>query len=347
MTKNSYSKYKLAWFPDKLNSLKFGNVIEPINIRIKPTNRCCHNCYFCVYRHEISSMHEHCNRTDEIPLYKMNEIIEDITQMGVQGITWSGGGETLVHKNIIEILETTIKNKLNFSLITNGQKIYGDIAELLKRSKWIRVSMDYYSSESFIESKRGSDSMFNDLCKNIKSFTSNTDHDIGVNYIITEKNYKFLEESIKLVIDLGFKNIRYSPIWTPNFEEYHQYLFHTVIHTLKELREKYSDQIQIYDSYKIAEKALPRTYSKCYFQQVVPVIGADLNVYNCHNTAYTDHGLMGSIKDIKFSELWNSETIKTHFDTFNPIEKCNHECANDAKNKYINELMNCYGDCYV
>ena len=345
--KNNYSSYKLAWFPDKLNSLKYNNVIEPITIRIKPTNRCNHNCFFCVYRHEVSNMHNTCNRTDEIPLYKMKEIIKDISNMGVRGITYSGGGEFLVHRNANKILEATIESRLSLSLITNGQRIKGETAKLLKKAKWIRVSMDYYSPESFVISKRGTENMFAELCKNIKEFTKDGNSDIGVNYVVTKENYKHLEDSIQLAIELGMKNIRYSPVWVPDFESYHQFLFHSVMRSIKEIQEKYKDDITVYYSYKIAEKAAERAYSQCYFQQVVPVIGADLNVYNCHNKAYSPNGCIGSIKDQKFSELWYSEATKTHFKNFDAKQHCKYECANDNKNKFIHELINCHGDIYV
>ena len=39
--------------------------------------------------------------------------------------------------------------------------------------------------------------------------------------------------------------------------------------------------------------------------QVVSVIGADCNVYNCHNKAYDKTGRVGSIKNQKFSDLSN------------------------------------------
>lgn len=44
---NKYSKYKIAWNPDKLKSIRDGVLTAPIYVRIKPTNRCQHSCHFC------------------------------------------------------------------------------------------------------------------------------------------------------------------------------------------------------------------------------------------------------------------------------------------------------------
>ena len=73
MKKNKYSDLKIVWFKDKLESFRDGKITSPIYIRIKPTNRCCHNCFFCVYNYDYSKMHETTNRIDEISLDKMED----------------------------------------------------------------------------------------------------------------------------------------------------------------------------------------------------------------------------------------------------------------------------------
>ena len=81
--------------------------------------------------------------------------------------------------------------------------------------------------------------------------------------------------------------------------------------------------------------------------QIIPVIGADYNVYNCHNKSYTDDGKIGSIKNRSFRDLWTSTEALRFFETFNPQEHCQCQCANDKKNIFIHEMINCYGDNYV
>ncbi len=346
--KNNYSNYKIAWQTDKLLSFTNNRVTAPICIRIKPTNRCCHNCFFCVYNSNFSAMHENTNRHDEISSSKMSEIIKDIASIGVKAVTYSGGGEPLVHPQIDKILDNTISNGLSLSMLTNGQKITNFISDYLIEAKWIRISMDYYSEESFSLSKRGNSKMYKELCNNLKNFTTkNKTCEIGINYVITKENYLFLEDSIKLIMSLGIDNVRYAPVWTIDFKEYHRDITKPVLESLQCIRNKYSNYITIYDSYNIDSIVTDRVYNKCYFQQIVPVIGADLNVYNCHNKAYSKDGIVGSIKDKKFSELWSLPDTKEHFNNFNPTIHCNHQCANDKKNIFINELVNCHGDIYV
>jgi MoaA/NifB/PqqE/SkfB family radical SAM enzyme len=347
MKKNKYSDLKLIWFPEKINSLKDNKILAPIYIRIKPTNRCCHNCYFCVYNYNFSKMHETTNRIDEIPIKKMIEILDDLKNIGVKAISYSGGGEPLIHKNILDILDKTLDVNIDLSLLTNGQFITNNIAERLVKAKWVRISIDYYSRKSFIESGRGNEKMFDKLVENIKSFTNMKRLcEVGVNFIITKNNHKHILDSANFLNELGVDNVRYSPVWTPDFYNYHKEIEVDVLKSLQQIRKDVSNLV-IYDSYKVKEDVITRNYNKCYYMQVVPVVGADLNVYNCHNKAYSTDGIIGSIKNKKFSDLWFSDESKQYFETFRPDISCIHQCANDHKNQYLDEIIHCYGDNYV
>ena len=81
--------------------------------------------------------------------------------------------------------------------------------------------------------------------------------------------------------------------------------------------------------------------------QTVPVIGADQNVYACHNKAYDNTGLMGSIKDQSFKQMWFSDATKKYMETFNARQKCMHECSNDRKNIIINQVLDASTDNFV
>lgn len=349
-TSNKYSNFKIAWFQDKLNSLRTGDVIAPIYVRVKPTNRCCHNCYFCVYRNEYSGMHDLSDQKSEIPKDKLLEILQDFKTMGVRALTYSGGGEPLIYPNIVEIMEKTLEYGIDLSIITNGQLLDGKRADILKNAKWVRISMDYYDESSFSESRKQKPYFFNKIVENINNFSAgkNKNCDLTVNFIITKENYNKIYEAAELLKNLGVEIVRFSPVWTKDFFEYHYPISEQVFESLKLIRKDLDcDTYKIFDSYSIKKDQCVREYEKCYFMQIVPVIAADCNVYNCHNKSYTEDGLIGSLKDQSFSSLWFSEKTKKHFETFNPKNCCNCQCANDSKNIIIRDLINSYGDNYV
>lgn len=147
---------------------------------------------------------------------------------------------------------------------------------------------------------------------------------------------------------LNIDNVRISPLWTNDFLNYHKDIKNKVKANIEYARKiLQDDNFKIYDSYNITSDQLKRKYEKCYIMQIIPVIGADGNVYTCHNKAYDDEGLIGNISDKSFKEMWFSEDTFNFFNKFNASVKCNHQCANDNKNIFIQGIVDGYGDNFV
>jgi radical SAM protein with 4Fe4S-binding SPASM domain len=351
MTKisNKYSNYKIAWFPDKLKSFIDSNITFPIYVRLKPTNRCNHKCFFCVYNPDFSEMHQLTSRKDELSKDKLLEIIEDFYVMDVKAVTLSGGGEPLLHPDINEVMKRINGYKIDLSTITNGFYLSGETAEQLTTAKWVRISADYYNEESFIKSRGTSGSQYNSILQNIKKFKGiKTDTcNLTMNFIITNTNYNHLIDAAKLFMDAGIEHIRFSPVWTPNLTEYHKPIKTEVLSQLEIISSFTSASFETSHSYNIDTPTYKRSNPACYFCQIVPVIAADYNVYTCHNMAYTAEGKIGSIKDARFIHLWKSKKTAQFFKNFNAVERCIGQCANENKNKIIQQILDGYGDNFV
>jgi len=351
---NKYSKTKIAWFPEKMQSFVSGKITAPIYVRVKPLNRCNHKCFWCVYHEpELSQMHEDMNKMDIISLEKMIELLDDFKEIGVQAVTYSGGGEPLMHPNIVEILEKTKEHKIDLSTITNGHYLKGKVAQLLQDAHWVRISIDYCTEEGFIGSRRIKGKNFYPVLENIKNFAKmkSDECDLCVNFIITKENHKEIRAAAELLISLGVENIRFSPMWIDNFNEYHAPIKDWIISELSSIKEDLeTDRFKIYSSYTnevFRGDIHRRSYTKCFAMQYNPVVGADLNIYACHNQAYSQDSIIASIKDKRFKEAWFSQEAQKFHAGFNCQKVCVGQCASDDKNIFIHELLDCYGDSFV
>lgn len=350
MTSNKYSNCKIVWFDTKLKALRDGIITPPIYVRIKPTNRCCHNCFFCVYRSDLSEMHSNVQPNDELSKEKMLEVLDDFKEMGVKAVTYSGGGEPLLHKDIVEVFERTKANGIDLSVITNGQLLSQDRAESLRDAKWVRISMDYYDVESFVESRSSTATSFKTILANVRRFAliRNAGCDLSVNFIIAKHNFEHICDVAGLLKDLGVDNVRFSPVWLDDFLDYHKDIKKVVRQALREAKKRYDcETFRIYHSYNITREQFRRRYRTCYIQQIIPSIGADYNVYNCHNKSYDADAIIGNISNQSFKQMWFSEEAAKHFAQFDPTTSCRCQCANDSKNKFIQNLLDCHGDNYV
>ena len=352
---HKYSNTKIVWFPEKLQSFVNNQLTAPIYVRIKPINACNHDCYWCVYHaSKLSNMHLGMENKDIIKIDKMLEILDDLSEIGVEAVTYSGGGEPLLHPHSPEFLKKTLDNNIALSVITNGQFLKDENAEMLsdKGCYWVRVSMDYFDEESFSFSRKVPKKFYREIIKNISAFAKvkNRECDLSVNYIITKDNYQQLENITQIIIDCGVNNIRFSPMWISNFHEYHEPIKDIVFDKLDELRKHETDNFKIYSSYN--KKAMNdvvtfRPYKKCYVMQYNPVIGADLNVYACHNQAYSNDSIIISLKNRRFKEAWFSKEAKEFHNSFECQKVCAGQCASDNKNLLIHDVLNSYGDSFV
>ncbi len=98
------------------------------------------------------------------------------------------------------------------------------------------------------------------------------------------------------------------------------------------------DRIVIFNSYNKQLSTFKKDYSWCPYIQINPVIGADQNVYSCHDKAYNiDEGMIFSIKNQRFKDGWFLG--KSKFYQINPEKICSHHCIVNEKNKIILDYL--------
>jgi MoaA/NifB/PqqE/SkfB family radical SAM enzyme len=289
---------------------------------------------------------------DIIALPKMMEILEDFWSMGVKAITYSGGGEPLMHPNIVEIMQATLDYGIDLSIITNGQNLAKERAQTLAKAKWVRVSMDYTNAADMKRFRNVPEKSFDAVIRNINHFAAIKDKtcDLGVNYIVHRNNYKNLWGYSQLLKEAGVENIRFSPMYVPDFYAYHQPIEDEVNEQLAKIQSICDERFTVNSTYNIkpgSSHSTIRSYNKCYVMQTIPVVGADLAVYACHNKAYDGTGKIGSIANQRFKDMWFSDKTKEYMESFNPKTTCMHECSNDRKNILINQVMDTSPDNFI
>jgi len=346
MEKDVYGKCKLAFHRDKLEALLKGEITAPIYVRIKPTNRCNHKCYYCSYAPGSDCVvSETINLRDEIPLGKMLEILDDFKVMGVKAMTYSGGGEPLIYPHIVLAMKKTLENSIDLSIITNGQELNKEKADLLSNSQWVRISSDASNAKTFAEIRRVPESWFYRLSKNIENFAKikRKDCELGINFVVNEKNAATVFQSAKYFKELGVNHIKITPVYNLDFFGYHKPFKTSVEEQIQRAREELSgDGFTVYDTYEQDFQLSgnnERGYPRCHVMQIIPVIAADSKVYFCHDKTYTKNGCLGSVKDQSFRKLWFSEEAKKIFRDFDPRKGCQHHCTHDQRNLEIGNMI--------
>jgi len=345
---NKYSNLKIFHYQDKIDSLVKTNsdIQAPLHIRIKPTNVCNHSCWYCSYKVDHLQLGQDMVERDYIPEDKMMEIIDDCKDMGVKAVTFSGGGEPFVYRYFTKTIKKVIENNISFASLTNGSKLYGEIAELFAlHGTWLRISIDGFDDESYAQYRDIKHGEFSKIITNMKNFVSipNRVCNLGVSFIIDEKNYTQIYEFSKLMKTIGVDSIKLSGCVIANEgdknNEYHQPFYEKAKKLSIKVKEELEDEsFEVFESYHLLEDKFKKNYTWCPYSQINPVIGADLNIYHCHDKAYNlDNGMIGNIKDVGFKQFWMND--KEKFFKVNPACDCNNHCAVNEKNKMILDYL--------
>jgi len=343
-----YTGMKIFHFKEKIDSLprEVENILAPIHIRIKPTNVCNHSCSYCAYRAEGLQLGQDMNIKDFIPEDKMMEIVEDIGAMGVKAVTFTGGGDPFCYQYLLPTAKKLSATDIKFSALTNGARLTGPVAEeFANNATWLRISMDGWDDASYMDYRGVKDGEFTKILSNIKEFLDYKGKCyLGVSIIVDQRNAGHVFELAEKLSDCGVRSIKIAPCVVSNSgsenNEYHLPIFGEVrdqiAAVVKNLK---SDNLEIFDSYHTQLDSFDKTYRWCPYLQILPVIGADQNIYPCQDKAYNlEEGLIGSIKEQRFKDFWFNE--KNKFFKINPSVHCGHHCVADGKNKLIFDYLN-------
>lgn len=342
-----YTKMKIFHYKDKVDSLpeSVPEVLAPVHVRVKPTNACNHNCWYCAYRKENIQLGKDMAIKDHIGREKMLEIVSDFSEMGVKAVTFSGGGEPLCYPYLAETLRALAKNDICFAALTNGARLAGEIAELFaQKGTWIRVSMDGWDGPSYARYRGVSEAEFAKVMANLEAFRSlDGACYLGVVVIVDETNAAHVYEMIEKLKETGAHSVKVSPCIISNdgneCNAYHQPYYDLVGEQIaKAVADFANERFEIFNGYGEQLTTFNKSYTWCPYIQINPVIGADLNVYSCHDKAYNlDEGLICSIKEQRFREAWFGD--KAQFFRINPKKHCAHHCVVNDKNKMILEYL--------
>lgn len=342
-----YNKMKIFHFPEKLDSLprESTEILPPLHVRIKPTNVCNHRCAYCAYRARDLQLGQNMETRDQIPRDKMLEIISDLIDMGVNAVTFSGGGEPLMYPYLEECIRILASGGVAVGCLSNGARLSGSLAETLSKSAtWLRISIDGWDESSYASYRHVSENEFGKVMENLASFIrlNGTCH-TGVSMIVDQTNADHIYELAAKMARIGVHTFKISPCIVSNHHEennaYHAKIFNTAKAEIEKCQSFLAGpDFEVYDAFHYQLESFDKPYDWCPFLQILPVIGADLNVYTCQDKAYNlETGLLGSIQSQRFRTFWFSSK-ENFFETI-PRKHCSHHCVANAKNRLILEYL--------
>ncbi|OSM04210.1 putative radical SAM protein [Magnetofaba australis IT-1] len=314
-------------------------------MRIKPTNVCNQDCWYCAYKVSHLQLGENMVERDQIPEAKMFEIVDDVLEMGVRAITFSGGGEPTVYKPLPEVVEKLAQGGVKVATLTNGANLKGRVADAFAEyGTWVRISIDAWDGPSYVKARGVKDDDFDKVVQNMRDFSArNSRCVLGISFIITADNADHIVDAVRTFKSAGVNHVKLSGTVISNSgaenNDYHRPLMQKVTAQIEEAKKLASADFAVIDHYHELEERFNKSYTTCPFLQFLTVIGGDQKVYTCQDKAYTDLGLLGDISNQRFKDFWFSEANRQRLFAFDPSQNCAHHCVAHTKNLAILDYL--------
>lgn|SRR3990167_4405411 len=347
--KNSaYSPLKVFHHREALDALATGSYTPPIHLQLIISDLCNQDCNFCAYRMSGYSSNELFGRPDSsgrtnpnrmIEYGKCVEILEDAKKLGTKAVQFTGGGEPTVHPNHVMIFEECLNRDMDLALVTNGVRLQGPLLRTITKASWVRVSIDAGTKETYSLIRRVDRNIFNRVWENIDELVKIKGNlIIGIGFVVTKENWHEVLQCTQRAQDSGVDNIRISAIFQPEGFHYFNGWLEQAAHLCKAAEELATKDFRVFNNFgsRVADLLEESPdYEFCGIQNLQTYIGADLNLYRCCVTSYNSRGLIGSLKNQTFYDLWKAKDLNKDFDA----RGC-PACMYNDKNKTILYAIN-------
>lgn len=198
--------HKILCHLKEVDNLVEGKYQPFVSCEIDTSNRCQLNCKWCFFRKYRKE-----NQVDLDPsIYR--RVILSLYNEGCGSITFTGGGEPLLHPLIKGMIEFAYIHNMKLGLVTNGVNLH-KIVKDLHRFSFIRVSLDCANKEHY-HFLKGAD-YFDQVCDNILMAVAVSNCDVGVSMVHIPKVNDRVADFTKLGKKLGVDYIQVKASWQP------------------------------------------------------------------------------------------------------------------------------------
>jgi len=334
--KNAYSPYKMMHHKDKLCAAKEGALVIPLFVQWDLTNVCNLDCSFCFYRNSGFKLEGFDDR-DAMPTEKVLEIMQDLKDLGVKAIEWTGGGEPTLHPKFLYIIRQAKSMGFKQALVTNGTCISDEVLEELKDFEWVRVSIDAATRPTYKKIK-GVD-MLEDALESMRKLKkiARPHNVLGLSFIVCPDNHKEIFDAAIRAKAMGVDNIRFSLAMTSAGEKLFDGIWEKCLDGVEKAKGLGNDDFTVFAfTNRIKDLAKEELSDWCYYHHLVGVI-TPRGLYPCCRLKYDERFLLGDFKDKSFADIWFGQKRRVFIQKI--ADGCPFECWMTEKNKVAEYIV--------
>ena len=345
-----FQSNKVLHHPDKIHQWMVSGSTIPLSVELDLTNACDNFCPWCFGYEGLDRQDKTTWNVDnfgrKLTKEEAFDVIDQLADFGTRAVTLTGGGEPLVHRDIMEVIPYITSKGLELGIITNGNRLSEEkIHIILKNCTWIRISVDATNKEEYLQ-EHGVKS-WDKLVENIKllgKIKDQYDCTVGIGYLTNGDNDDNLMEFARLGSEWNVDFAQYRPMlvgWATNDCHYKS---KDTTRIIKEAQEKYNREgyAVLCSEHKynmIDNDTIDRNYSLCHGESFTTVIAADMKMYVCCHMRGMEKYALGDLRKNTIQEIWDS---KQRMDARDNVDvnsfDCPPLCRHDGTNRFLHEL---------
>lgn len=339
---NSFNSYKgLVWFDSHYRPIakwlrgEGNNLPPPIELSLDPGHLCNFKCGHCNAQRYLI-LHP-----DQVPEDKrvmtkehLTNLIDFCADWGVRGVCLGGGGEPLMNKAVWELPSYIASKGMKSSFATNGSLINEKIANEMMNCRWVGVSVDSATKETF-EKIHGVD-CFDRVIKNLELLVetkkkTNSKIDISYKFLISPSNWNEVYDACKIAKEMGVRDFHARPVDLERKDFDQAMAINYNIEEIHRLFEKCHDleEGEDFRVFTVMHKYDPNfrvqhTFKKCSSSPLMLQACSDGNVYVCADHRIEDRfKLCGHYPNPKeILKMWESDKHRNLLNSINVGKEC-------------------------
>jgi len=323
--------------------------LPPISIDIDPSNRCNYNCPWC---NAFDYMQGEKKDISKDHLFRLADFW---AEWGVKSACVAGGGEPLMNPATPEFLIRMKNNGIQSGVITNGSLINPRVAEVLAEScRWVGVSMDAGTSETYMEAKGISNTgAFDRVIRNMVMVAEEirrlkSDCDLCYKYLLHPLNADEILEAVVIAKQIGVKDFHLRPVGWDNLTKtkgkdqiHFEKLMDKINSQIEEAMKLEDENFRVFGIRHKFNPVFKRkiNFKRCWAAPLILTFGADGNCHLCFDVrGRKDLILCSHYPDPKeVLKHWNSDRHKEMLKNVD-VAKC-PRCTFGPYNEIVEQVF--------
>jgi MoaA/NifB/PqqE/SkfB family radical SAM enzyme len=280
------------------------------------------------------------------PTARALALLDEFVDLGVQSVTFTGGGEPLVHPAAAQILAKAGRLPLAYGLVTNGVLLTDRVRDVVAESAtFVRLSLDAGTSATHQITHGVATPQFDRILANLRALRARAPQlTIGASYCVQPANVREILTAAQVVKDAGGSYLELRPTyptdwrgdgWSGTLTKPEHQIAAAQAQAARALLDDDGFQvIGLTDRFAAVLSEYRKDYAQCHIGPLTTIVGADGRLWHCCVQRGMDGFSYGSVlPDVPFKDVWDTEQHKRMRAEID-VTKC-PRCRYDNYNRVI------------